>query len=73
MGDDIPEACCAAGICCDMAKQKVALTKYLEHAVKGISHPVAEKCAEAIQKGFTLVPKGLIDDFIKFVQDHPYE
>jgi len=73
MPDDIPELCCAAGICCDMTKRVKTLAKLLRHQIPALHEPEALAVAGVIHDTFTLVPKGLIDDFIHFIQEHPYE
>ena len=56
-----------------MAKQKVALAKYLQHHTTHLTDKEAAEAAQAIMDGFDLVPKGLIAPLIKYVQEHPYE
>lgn len=73
MGDDTPEVCCAAGVCCDMPKQLNALSKLVKQAAPGVSHDQADLIAKKLVATFTLVPKGLIDDLIRYVHEHPYE
>jgi hypothetical protein len=73
MGDDTAEVCCAGGICCDMPKQLTALSKVVRQAAPGVSHEQADQIAQRLVDLFTLVPKGLIEDFIVYIQQHPYK
>jgi hypothetical protein len=63
--------CCAAGVCCDMAKQEAALIRLFERA--HLTTIDAAEAAKVIMANFDMLPKAAgLGSVIKYVQAHLY-
>jgi hypothetical protein len=74
---DEPELCCAAGICCDKDKRRVALAKILRARVPSLSEANALHLADVVHDEFDLLPKVLgfsvpLRKLEQMAREHPY-
>ena len=75
---DVPDFCCAAGICCNEAKRRAELARILDAAVPHLNASEAAAVADYIHDNFTLLPKSLgfgpaFHALAEMARDHPYE
>lgn len=71
MPDDTAEQCCAAMICCNLAKAIKTLGKWLARHVHGLHTDTSVAVATEIHRSFDLVPKGLLAPSIDYIHEHP--
>lgn len=77
MPDDA-ELCCAAGVCCNQQKRRVALANILTEKVGHAGPFTAVEIADAVHDLFDIVPKSLglgvfLHKFADMAREHPYE
>lgn len=70
---DIPDWCCAAGVCCDMEKRVKALEKILTDRT-ALTHAQAHDVAVLLTDNLDMMPKAAgLQSVIAYVQAHPYK